>query len=125
MLSVHSFWGNIGTIVPAAAWQFAGGNDALTTFNGQRITASATMSLGAATTAAVNVAMCSAPLSGTPAPFNGVFDTVSISTRSVVAVTGSIVPPSTGFYTIGPCVRDTGANSLDNNGGPSDGDGNI
>jgi hypothetical protein len=115
-----SFYGSVADVTTSAEWQFVGGTEAATIAAGQRITASATFPLGAQTAEVVNLGMCSASLGGIPAPFNGSYQTVQIGIRRVYAAAGSILPAA-GFRTVGACVRNTGANPLDDNGGSTTG----
>ena len=115
VVSTHGFSGSIGNITGtgAADWYFAGGTDTVTITAGQRITATASLALGASTSVAVNSDVCFQPLDGTPTPI-GNHLTTAVSTRQVLSVTATF-SPAPGFYAIGACVAIPTGQSLDNN----------
>lgn len=119
VVGTHGFGGNIATITGTGTgngdWQFAGGTDSVTVADGQRITATAAMGLGApaATTVPVGSDICSQPLAGAIAPV-GSHPTTAVSTRQVVTAVATFVPGA-GFYTVGACVQVASGHMLDNN----------
>jgi hypothetical protein len=117
VVGTHGFGGAIGDITGTGTasgdWQFAGATASVTVADGQRITATAAMGLGATASTAVGSDICSQPQAGAIAPI-GDHLTTAVSTRQVVTAVATFTPGA-GFYTVGACVQVALGQTLDNN----------